>query len=115
MTKRNRQITHDLEQLVKIMSDAHERKFTSDIHETTQLEAPEAKVFFEDKFILKGSEYRGRSAALFEFDAAQVRRFNIDFEIESLANSGWIPVKLRFPTVQIPVKRNSLIDNFRSL
>jgi len=52
---------------------------------------------------------------LLEFDTAQVRRFDVDFEIEALANSGWIPVKLRFPTVQIPVKRNSLINNFRFL
>ena len=67
------------------------------------------------KAILKRSEYRGRSTALFEFYTAQVRCFDVDFEIEALANSGWIPVKLRFPTVQIPAKRNSLIDNFSFL
>ena len=67
------------------------------------------------KVILKRPEYRGRSAALFEFYTAQVRRFDVDFEIEALANSGWIPVKLCFPTVQIPVKRISLVDIFRLL
>ena len=36
-----------MEQLVEIMGDAHERKFASNIHQTPQLEASEAKVFFE--------------------------------------------------------------------